>query len=67
MTESAADAAARNTTLARLAQSRAEIRRLLEPPARAQGAHDRGGGAPGDTAGDSAMVLFLAAAPCGCC
>jgi len=51
MTESD-DAAARNATLARLAQSRAEIRRWLEPAARSQGARDQGGGVPDDTADD---------------
>ena len=47
------DEAARNETLARLAQSRAEIRRALEPPPRV----DHGGGEEGSV-GDSQGGAF---------
>jgi hypothetical protein len=46
---SIADGASRNETLARMAQSRAEIRRVLEPPPRID--HDPAGGVT-DSVGD---------------
>lgn len=45
------DHAARNDTLARLGQSRAEIRRVLEPPPRAQHSVDAGTEDGGNSSG----------------